>query len=82
MDHSQTPPVTHIAVDPALCTASGVCVATAPSLFALASGAYCATVIIPYTDDLGLIDAATEAAALCPTGAIGVAAAQNPPSEA
>jgi ferredoxin len=67
-------PGVRIEVDGALCTASGVCVNTAPGLFALPDGAYCALVITPQTRDPAAIALAQEAAAFCPTGAIAVIA--------
>jgi ferredoxin len=65
-------PVSRIALDGALCTASGVCVGISPELFSLPSGAYCAALRAASTDDPALIAAAREAAEQCPTQAITV----------
>ena len=65
-------PTSRIALDSGLCTASGMCTAIAPELFALPSGAYCATVLKATTDDAALIAQAQDAAAQCPTQAITV----------
>ena len=53
---------------------SGLCVSIAPALFALPSGAYCASVLKASTDDAALIALAEDAAAQCPTQAITVSA--------